>query len=148
VAVSTRRDTTITTFPQDHWRDFIAQHLRWNGGGFYHPQLASRFPYRFITLFLIASVLAVPLAFLWPPLFVLPAASFCSVGLMGLLAGLLYRGDRTRYLLRLVPYTCFFLVFYSYVTALSIFRTPPLWKGERLPAASPPNTGGPDQRDG
>jgi cellulose synthase/poly-beta-1,6-N-acetylglucosamine synthase-like glycosyltransferase len=148
VAVSTRRDTMITTFPQDQWRDFIAQHLRWNGGGFYHPQLASRFPYRLITLFLIASVLAVPLAFVWPPLFVLPAASFCSVGLMGLLAGLLYRNDRTRYLLYLVPYTCFFLVFYSYVTVLSIFRTPPRWKGERLPTASPSDTRGPDQTKG
>jgi cellulose synthase/poly-beta-1,6-N-acetylglucosamine synthase-like glycosyltransferase len=134
VAVSTRRDAMICTFPQDRWRDFIAQHLRWNGGAFYHPEFASRFPYRLITLFLIASILAVPFAFVWPPLFVLPAASFCSVGTMGLLAGLLYRGDRTRYLLRLVPYTCFFLVFYSCVTALSIFRIPPRWKGERLRA--------------
>jgi cellulose synthase/poly-beta-1,6-N-acetylglucosamine synthase-like glycosyltransferase len=137
VAVSTRQDTTICTFPQDDWRDFIAQHLRWNGGGFYHPQLASRFPYRLITLFLIASVVAVPFAFLWPALFVLPAGSFCSVGLMGLLAGLLHRRDRTRYLLRLAPYTCFFLVFYSYVTALSVFRVPPRGKGERLSASAP-----------
>lgn len=143
VAVSTRMDTMICTFPQDRWRDFVAQHLRWNGGAFYHPQFASRFPYRLITLFLIVSVLAVPFAFLWPPLFVLPAGSFCSVGMMGLLAGLLYRSDRTRYLLRLVPYTCFFLVFYSYVTALSIFRVSPQWKGERLSAPAAVSTNGP-----
>lgn len=135
VAVSTRRDTMICTFPQQTWSDFVAQHLRWNGGGFYHPQFSSRFPYRLITLFLIASVLAAPFALLWPPLFVLPAASFCSVGTMGLLAGLLYRSDRTRYLLRLVPYTCFFLVFYSWVTVLAIFQKPLLWKGERLAPA-------------
>jgi cellulose synthase/poly-beta-1,6-N-acetylglucosamine synthase-like glycosyltransferase len=145
VLVSTRQDTMICTFAQETWRDFVAQHLRWNGGGFYHPEFSSRFPYRLITLFLIGSVLAAPFALLWPPLLMLPAASFCSVGTMGLLAGLLYRGDRTRYLLRLVPYTCFFLVFYSWVTALAIFQKPLRWKGERLvPAAARRDSGGRD----
>jgi len=124
----------IRTFAQDTWRELIAQHLRWNGGGFYHPQFASRFPYRLITLYLIASVLAAVPALLWPPLFVLTAGSFCSVGLMGFLAGLLYSSDRSRFLLRLVPYTCFFMAFYSYVTVLSIFKRPLRWKGQRLPA--------------
>lgn len=131
VRVSTRTDTMIQTVVQDSWWDFINQHLRWNGGAFYHEDFATRFSYRYITLYLIASVLAVPAALFLPFLFVLPAASFVSVGLMAFLAGILYHKNKSWYLLRLVPYTCFFLVFYSFVTALSIFKVPPRWKGKR-----------------
>jgi cellulose synthase/poly-beta-1,6-N-acetylglucosamine synthase-like glycosyltransferase len=131
VKVSARTDTMIRTVAQDSWRDFINQHLRWNGGAFYHEQFATRFAYRYITLYLIGSVLCLPAALFQPFLFVLPAASFLSVGLMAFLAGMLYRSDRSWYLLRLVPYTCFFLLFYSFVTLLSILRVSPRWKGKR-----------------
>lgn len=131
VVVSTRTDTMIQTVAQGRWRDLIDQHLRWNGGAFYHEDFATRFAYRYITLYLIASVLAVPVAVFLPFLFVLPVASFVSVGSMAFIAGILYRPDKSWYLLRLVPYTCFFLVFYSFVTLLSIFRVPPRWKGRR-----------------
>jgi cellulose synthase/poly-beta-1,6-N-acetylglucosamine synthase-like glycosyltransferase len=131
VRVSTRTDTMIETVAQEHWRDLINQHLRWNGGAFYHEDFATRFAYRFITLYLIASVVAVPFAFFLPFLFLLPACSFISVGLMALVAGIFYRRDKSWYLLRLVPYTCFFLVFYASVTLLSIFQVPPKWKGRR-----------------
>jgi hypothetical protein len=121
----------IRTVAQRRWRDFINQHLRWNGGAFYHEDFATRFAYRYITLYLIASVLAVPLAVFQPFLFVLPLASFISVGMMAFAAGVLYRPDKSWYFLRLVPYTCFFLVFYAFTTLLSVFQVPPTWKGKR-----------------
>ncbi len=144
VRVSTRKDAMIETLPQESWTDFIDQHLRWNGGGFYHRDLSTRLGYRFITLFLIASVLAIPAALFLPVLFILPAASFFSVGLMAFLAGILYRPDKAAYLLRLVPYTCFFLVFYSFVTVLSILKVPLRWKGKHWQAVGrqpPPGRG-------
>ena len=131
VRVSTRSDTMIQTVAQERWRDFVNQHLRWNGGAFYHEDFATRLAYRYITLYLISSVLVVPFALFLPFLFVLPAASFISVGLLAFLSGILYRRDKSWYLLRLIPYTCFFLVFYSFVTVLSIFRIEPRWKGKR-----------------
>jgi cellulose synthase/poly-beta-1,6-N-acetylglucosamine synthase-like glycosyltransferase len=131
VRVSTLNDTMIETVAQERWRDLVNQHLRWNGGAFYHEDFATRFAYRFITLYLIASLIAVPVAFVLPFLFVLPVSSFISVCLMALFAGIFYRRDRSWYLLRLVPYTCFFLAFYSFVTLLSIFQVPPKWKGKR-----------------
>jgi cellulose synthase/poly-beta-1,6-N-acetylglucosamine synthase-like glycosyltransferase len=131
VRVSTRTDTMIETVAQERWRDLINQHLRWNGGAFYHEDFATRFAYRFITLYLIASILAVPVAVFVPFLFVLPAASLISVGLMAFIAGILYRPDKSWYLLRLVPYTCVFMVFYAFATLLSIFRVSPKWKGKR-----------------
>ncbi len=141
VRVSTRTDTMIQTVSQNSWRDFINQHLRWNSGGFYHKDFTTRFGYRFITLFLIASILAVPIAPFVPLLAILPVASFVSVGLMAFLSGVLYRPDKVGYLLRLVPYTCFFLAFYSFVTTLSIFKVPLQWKGKRWRAVEPENQG-------
>ncbi|MBN2551560.1 MAG: glycosyltransferase [Spirochaetales bacterium] len=135
VAVSTLTDTMIRTTAQESWRDFVNQHLRWNGGAFYHEDFTTRLAYRYITLYLIASVLAVPAALFVPFLFLLPAASLISVALMAFAAGILYRPDKSWYLLRLVPYTCFFLVFYSFATVLSIFQVPPRWKGKRWKAA-------------
>jgi cellulose synthase/poly-beta-1,6-N-acetylglucosamine synthase-like glycosyltransferase len=134
VRVSTRRSTMIVTRPQGSWHEFLNQHLRWNTGAFYHQDAATRLPYRFIVLFLTASVLAIPLCPFFPPLAILPATSFIGVGLMGLLAGLLYRRDLAAYLLRLVPYTLFFLGFYSLATVLSMLRRTPEWKG-RKPAS-------------
>jgi cellulose synthase/poly-beta-1,6-N-acetylglucosamine synthase-like glycosyltransferase len=132
VRVSTRRSTMIVTRPQGSWAAFLNQHLRWNMGAFYHQDAATRLPYRFIVLFLTASVLVFPLCLVFPRLAMLPAASFIAVGLMGLLAGGLYRRDLATYLLRLVPYTLFFMGFYSLATVLSMLRLTPEWKGRRL----------------
>ena len=122
----------IHTRPQGSWAGFLNQHLRWNMGAFYHQEARTRLPYRFIVLFLTASVLALPLCPWFPRLVMLPAASFIAVGLMGLLAGVLYRRDLAVYLLRLVPYTLFFMGFYSLATVLSMLRLTPEWKGRRL----------------
>ena len=132
VRVSTRRSTMIFTRPQGEWAEFLQQHLRWNTGAFYHQDTATRLPYRFIVLFLAASVLALPLCPFFPRLAMLPVASFIAVGLMGLLAGVLYRRDLAAYLLRLVPYTLFFMGFYSLATVLSMLRLTPEWKGRKL----------------
>ena len=129
VRVCTRRSAMIVTRPQPSWRAFLNQHLRWNTGAFYHQDLGTRWPYRFIVLFLTVSVLAIPFCPLVPLLTVLPVASFIAVGMMGFLAGLLYRSDRTAYLLRLAPYTLFFMAFYLLATVLSMLRLTTEWKG-------------------
>ena len=132
VRVSTRRSTMICTRPQATWGGLLNQHLRWNSGAFYHKDAATRLAYHFIVLFLTASVVVLPLCPIFPPLAMLPAASFIAVGLMGLLAGVLYRRDLAAYLLRLTPYTLFFMGFYSLATVLSMLRRTTEWKGRRL----------------
>jgi cellulose synthase/poly-beta-1,6-N-acetylglucosamine synthase-like glycosyltransferase len=137
VRVSTRPGSMIRTQVQPTWRDFLNQHLRWNSGGFFHRDFSTRFGYRYITVFLIVSVLVLPVTPLWSALLIMPIASLLSVGLLALLAGLLYNRNKPRYFLRLVPYTIFFMLFYSYVTFLSILRVSPEWKGRRFEATSP-----------
>jgi cellulose synthase/poly-beta-1,6-N-acetylglucosamine synthase-like glycosyltransferase len=137
VRVSTWPGTMIQTEPQPTWRDFLNQHLRWNSGGFYHKDFSNRLGYRYITVFLIVSVLVLPFCPFWTALLVMPASSLLSVGLLALLAGLLYRPGSARYFVRLIPYTLFFMLFYSYVTVLSILRVSPEWKGRRLKSFDP-----------
>ena len=132
IRVSTRRTTMIVTRPQASWGAFLNQHLRWNTGAFFHQDAGTRLPYRFIALFLTVSVLAIPLCPFFPRLAILPATSFIGAGLMGLLAGLLYRRDLAGYLLRLAPYTLFFMGFYSLATILSMLHRTPEWKGRKL----------------
>jgi len=132
VRVATEPSTMITTRPQPSWRAFLFQHLRWNTGAFFHREPGTRLPYRFIVLFLAASVLVLPLCPWVPALAMLPTASFIAVGLMGFLAGILYRDDRWSYLLWLLPNTLYFMGFYTLVTILSALRVVPEWKGRRL----------------
>jgi cellulose synthase/poly-beta-1,6-N-acetylglucosamine synthase-like glycosyltransferase len=132
VRVATEPSTMITTRPQPSWRAFLFQHLRWNTGAFFHRDRGTRLPYRFIVLFLAASVLVLPLCPWLPLLAMLPAASFIAVGLMGFLAGVLYRDDLWSYLLWLLPNSLYFMGFYTLVTILSMLRVVPEWKGRRL----------------
>jgi cellulose synthase/poly-beta-1,6-N-acetylglucosamine synthase-like glycosyltransferase len=132
VSVSTREDTTILTAPQDSWRRFINQHVRWNSGGFFSEDLVTRLGYRTIVLFLMFSTLVLPFASLMPFLLILPVTSFISIGLIALLLGLLYAPGKSAYLLRLVPNTLFFMLFYSWITLLCLIRVSPEWKGRKL----------------
>ncbi|HEC61312.1 MAG TPA: glycosyltransferase [bacterium] len=131
VRVSTLPSTMIATIPQGSWRQFINQHVRWNSGAFYSGDFATRWGYRFIVLYLLASILVIPFAPFQPLLLILPVVSFISIGTLSLTMGLLYRRDRIQDLLRLAPYTLFFMLFYSLITLLSIIRFSPVWKGKQ-----------------
>ncbi len=132
VAASCTRETMIETLPKGSWRDFIHQHVRWNSGGFWSDDFSTRLSYRFIVLYLVASLLLLPFAPLLPLLLAFPLTSLVSIGMLAVLPGLFYRRDRWLYFLRLIPYTLFFMSFYSLVTVLSCLRLSPEWKGARL----------------
>ena len=138
VAGSTLTETRITTEPQPSWGGFVNQHVRWNGGAFFSHDPATVWGYRYITLFLIASVVAAPWALLVPWLALLPLTSLLSIGSLAVLAAVLYSRRRLRALLRVIPYTLFFMVFYAYATVLAIVGVRAEWKGARLQATRAP----------
>ena len=140
VRTATLRATQIATEPQTSWRAFINQHVRWNGGAFFSSDRAAAWGYRYVTLFLILSVAAAPWALLAPWLAVLPFTSLVSIGTLATLAALLYRRRRLRALMRVVPYTLFFMGFYAYITLLAIAGVRTEWKGSRLAATRGPVT--------
>jgi cellulose synthase/poly-beta-1,6-N-acetylglucosamine synthase-like glycosyltransferase len=138
VVASTLGELTIVTRPLATWRAFVNQHTRWNIGGFYSSDAATRAGYRFLVLYLTASMILLPFALLWTPLCVFAIDAFASVGLLAVLDATLYphrlRGDR----LAAVPFTVFFLFFYSLITLRAIARSRPEWKGSRLDVSQRP----------
>ena len=138
VRASTLAETLVTTEPQPDWRAFINQHVRWNGGAFYSNDPAAAWGYRYVTLFLILSVAAVPFALLVPWLLVWPLTSLVSIGTLAAVAAALYHPRRRRALARVVPYTLFFMGFYAYITVLAIAGVRAEWKGSRLRATHAP----------
>lgn len=135
---SVRKETTVETRGMADWAGYVNQHTRWNAGGFFSADRATRLGYRYITLYLLASVLALPLAALdWR--FALPwVVPYLGIGSLGFLAG--FYGDErpVPYYLRLLPYTAFFTVFYAFVTARAVVRRPFDWKGSLLRAQERP----------
>jgi biofilm PGA synthesis N-glycosyltransferase PgaC len=136
VLSSTLSELTIRTRPQPTWAAFTNQHTRWNIGAYYSSDLATRASYRLLVLYLAASILALPFTPLAPLLPVLALDSFVSIGTLALLDATLYPGRSRRERLSALPYTLFFLLYYSYVTIRAILRRKPEWKGSRLDVTS------------
>jgi len=85
-------------------------------------------------LYLVLSLLLLPFSLLYPILLVYPVTSFVGIGLLAMVSGLLYRKNKYSFLLRFVPYTLFFMFFYSFITVLSILKVSPDWKGKKYKA--------------
>jgi hypothetical protein len=67
-----------------------------------------------------------------PLLSVFALNAFLSVGLLAVLDATIYPLRTRRDRLAAVPFTLFFLLFYSLVTVRAIARKRPEWKGSRL----------------
>jgi cellulose synthase/poly-beta-1,6-N-acetylglucosamine synthase-like glycosyltransferase len=132
VLASSLADLGITTRPQLRWRDFLNQHTRWNIGGFYSSDCATRSGYRLLVLYLTGSVLVLPLAAAAPLLWLLTLNAFVCIGLLAVLDATVVPGRSRRDRLLAVPYTLFFMLFYALVTIRAVLRRKPEWKGARL----------------
>ena len=134
VRVATLPETEVITESQPDWNSFVNQHIRWNSGAFFSKSLLAGGAYKYIVLFLIFSILAIPFSALFSWLLWMPLTSLVSIGMLGLLSVLLYNNNRTKYLLvcKFIPYTMFFMMFYSWVSVLAILGVKTNWKGQRL----------------
>jgi len=85
-----------------------------------------------VLIYLVGSLLVLPLGLLDWRVPVLSLNSFLSIGLLAALGGLYEGQHRARYYLRFFPYLFFFGFFYSFVTLRAVLRRPFDWKGSRL----------------
>ncbi len=121
------------TRPHHHWGTYIDQHTRWNAGGLFSADAVTSISYIFVVLiYLVGSLLVLPLGLVDWRVPVLSLNSFLSIGLLAAMGGLYEGKNRPRYYLRLLPYLFFFGFFYSFVTVRAVLRQPFDWKGSRL----------------
>lgn len=109
----------------------VRQSIRWNTGGLFAPDPTARLSYGVVMLYLFASVLLTPAGLFLPPLLLPAAGSFTSMLFLGILAGVL-NGRGLWYWLLLPVNLVFAMLFYSYVTLLTLVKVPVSWKGRRL----------------
>ncbi len=121
----------VAPAPEPDLPSLVRQSIRWNTGGLFAPDRTARVSYGVVMLYLFASVLVLPAALLFPPLALPALGSFTSMLLLGTVAGLLSR-RRADYWLRLLPHVLFAMVFYTYVTILTLAHVPQSWKGRAL----------------
>jgi cellulose synthase/poly-beta-1,6-N-acetylglucosamine synthase-like glycosyltransferase len=121
------------TRAQVSWRAYLEQHTRWNAGALFSPDLVTSLSYVLVVLiYLVGSLLVLPLGLLDWRVPVLSLNSFLSIGLLAALGGMYEGRHRGRYYLRLFPYLFFFGFFYSFVTVRAVLRRPFDWKGSKL----------------
>ncbi|MGA2641684.1 MAG: glycosyltransferase [Spirochaetia bacterium] len=121
------------TRAKQSWKGFIDQHTRWNAGGLFSPDLLTRVSFTLVVLiYLVGSIVVLPLGFLDWRVPILSLNSFLSIGLLAGLGGLYPGKNRARYYLRFFPYLFFFGFFYSYITVRALVRRRFDWKGTTL----------------
>lgn len=126
-----RRGARVVPATESDVRTLFRQNLRWNKGGFFAPDPKTRASYGLVMGYLFLSVLLVPFSAL-NGLLALPAlGSFTSMLMLGILAGIL-NAPGSFYWVWLLPNLLFAMLFYSFVTLMTLFRIPVSWKGRRL----------------
>jgi len=67
-------DAAVETCAEETWPNFARQTLRWNNGGLFSPEPATRFGYNLLMLLITAGAFAFPLVPFFPWIWPLPAA--------------------------------------------------------------------------
>jgi len=127
-------DVHVITQGETNWKDMINQTLRWNNGGIFSPDLATRFNYSFLMITISMGTLAFPLLPFIPSLWLLPLGpvtvmifnTIANLGLFGV--SLPVRNFSFGYALTLL----FTPVYFTFMTILGFLGVKPKWKGERL----------------
>ena len=127
-------DVHVITEGEDTWINFINQTLRWNNGGIFSPDPATRFNYNFLMITITMGVLAFPLLPFIPSIWPLPLGPFtvmvfntiANLGLFGV--SLPRRNFNFGYMLTLL----FTPVYFALMTILGFLGVKPKWKGEKV----------------
>ena len=127
-------DVHVITQGEKTWKALINQTLRWNNGGIYSPDLATRFNYNFLMITISMGVLAFPLLPFFPSIWPLPLGPFtvmvfntiANLGFFGV--SLPKRNFSFGYFLTLL----FTPVYFTLMTLMGFLGIKPNWKGKTV----------------
>lgn len=127
----------VTTDSVGSWRELVHQGLRWNAGGLFAPDAATRAVFWSLMLGILAGVVSVPLAFFFPA-FAWPAAAvYASMAGNTIatlaIAGRGLPGPRLRYVLQ----WAFTPAYFSALTVLGLAGAEVRWKDATLETPAP-----------
>ena len=125
-------DVHVITQGEKTWKDLISQTLRWNNGGLFSPDPATRFNYNFLMITISLGVLAFPFLPFFPSIWLLPLGPV-TVMIFNTIANLVFFGvslprRKFAYVLTLL----FTPVYFTLMTILGFLGIKPKWKGEKI----------------
>jgi len=125
-------DVHVITQGENTWKDLISQTLRWNNGGLFSPDPATRLNYNFLMITISLGVLAFPFLPFFPSIWLLPLGPV-TVMIFNTIANLVFFGVslpkwKFAYLLTLL----FMPVYLTLMTILGFLGIKPKWKGSKV----------------
>jgi cellulose synthase/poly-beta-1,6-N-acetylglucosamine synthase-like glycosyltransferase len=125
-------DVHVITQGENTWRDLISQTLRWNNGGLFSPDKATRFNYNFLMITITMGVLALPFVPFIPLIWPLPAG-FVTVMIFNTIANLgLFGVSLPKRKLASVIMLFVIPMYFSLMTILGFLGVKPKWKGKKI----------------
>ena len=127
-------DVHVISQGESTWKELIRQTLRWNNGGLFSPDPATRFNYNFLMITITMGVLAFPFLPFFPSVWPLPLGPvtvmvFNTIANLGLLGVSLPRRNFSfGYTLTLL----FTPVYFALMTILGFLGIKPEWKGAKV----------------
>ena len=127
-------DVHVLTHGENTWKNLINQTLRWNNGGIFSPDPATRFNYNFLMITITMGVLAFPLLPFFPSVWPLPSGPV-TVMIFNTIANLIFFGvslPRRRFCFGYLLTLLFMPVYMALNTIMGFLGIKPKWKGERV----------------
>jgi cellulose synthase/poly-beta-1,6-N-acetylglucosamine synthase-like glycosyltransferase len=125
-------DIHIITQGENTWKEFITQTLRWNNGGLFCPDLATRFNYGFLVITISMGILAIPFLPFIPTLWPLTLAVLISMAANTIanlkLFGVSLPKKRVAYIVQCI----FTPIYFTFLTILGLCGIRPKWKGQKI----------------
>ena len=125
-------DLHIITQGESNWKDFITQTLRWNNGGLFSPDLATRFNFGFLMITISMGILALPLLLFIPSLWPLSIAVMISMTVNTIATLILFGVSLPKKGLAYIIQCPFTPMYFTFLTILGICGVKPKWKGKEV----------------
>ena len=125
-------DVKVKAAPQHSWRELTSQELRWSTGAFFSPDIFSRFGYSLVKIYLAAGTAAACFSPLNPLLLIITCSTILSMSIVAVTGGAMLSMSFRKYWILFLPAILWSMIYYIFVDALSLLRTPVHWKGNRL----------------
>ncbi|MCX7656235.1 MAG: glycosyltransferase [Treponemataceae bacterium] len=142
IHAAVEKDVQVYTEPEQNWKNFFRQSLRWNKGGFFAPHRGTGLAFGFLSLLITIGSLALFVLPWQPSLWPLPSAVILAMVLntVGVMVFLSHSEQANFWknvqpLKRIFLYgtlLCFEPFFFSLLTIFVLVNSPVYWKGKRV----------------
>ncbi|MDR2485249.1 MAG: glycosyltransferase [Treponema sp.] len=126
-------DLFVLTGCEYSWKALINQTLRWNNGGLFSSDPATRFNFRFLMITISMGIIAIPLLLCIPSLWPLTGAVMFAMTLNTAATLRLFGSALPKKGIAYIPQTVFTPMYFTFLTVLGFCGFKIHWKGSQVP---------------